>query len=80
MPRRPLLIGHTARIRNTPASTRTSNSAAAVLSVAEAEVYLLAYAALRKLRRALAARGVDATAVRLVTDPDRPAVLARRRG
>jgi RNA polymerase sigma factor (sigma-70 family) len=58
----------------------SARAAATVLSVAEAEVYPLAYAALRKLRRALAARGVDAAAVRLVTDPDRPAVLARRRG
>lgn len=58
----------------------SARAAAAVLGVAEADIYPLAYAALRKLRRALAARGVDAAAVRLVTDPDRPAVLARRRG
>jgi|CXWL01.1.fsa_nt_gi RNA polymerase sigma factor (sigma-70 family) len=57
---------------------RSARTAATVLSVAESEVYPLAYAALRKLRRALLARGVDAAAVRTIIDPDRPALLARR--
>lgn len=54
---------------------RSAREASKTLGVQESAVYPLAYAGMRKLRRALTARGYDGASVRTIADPDRPAVL-----